>query len=99
MTPYIALVHKDSDSAFGVQFPDVPGCFSAADSMDDLVGNAMEALSLWAEDEALPEARSIEEIVADPHITAELVAGASLVSVPFARSVFWSSKGTSSVTS
>ncbi len=84
MTHYIALVHKDPDSAFGVQFPDVQGCFSAADSMDDLVGNAMEALSLWAEDEAMPKARSIEEIVADPDIASELAAGAFLISVPFA---------------
>ncbi|MFN0192311.1 MAG: type II toxin-antitoxin system HicB family antitoxin [Aestuariivirga sp.] len=83
MTYYIGLVHKDSDSAFGVQFPDLPGCFSAADSMDDLVGNASEALSLWAEDTALPAARSIEQIVADRDIAAELAAGAFLISVPF----------------
>ena len=31
MTYYIGLVHKEKDFAFGVQFPDVPGCFSAAD--------------------------------------------------------------------
>ncbi len=84
MTHYIALVHKDLDSAFGVQFPDVPGCFSAADRMDDLVGNAMEALSLWAEDEAMSEPRAIEQIVADPDIASELAAGAFLISVPFA---------------
>jgi predicted RNase H-like HicB family nuclease len=55
MTHDIALVHKDSDSAFGVQFPDLLGCFSAADEMEDLVGNAVEALSLWAEDEEMPQ--------------------------------------------
>ena len=84
MTHYIALVHKDLGCAFGVQFPDVPGCFSAADSMDDLVGNAMEALSLWAEDEAMPKPRAIEQIVTDPDISGELAAGAFLISVPFA---------------
>jgi predicted RNase H-like HicB family nuclease len=84
MTHYIALVHKDPASSFGVQFPDVQGCFSAADSMDDLVGNAMEALSLWAEDEAMLKPRAIEEIVADPDIATELAAGAFLISVPFA---------------
>jgi predicted RNase H-like HicB family nuclease len=84
MTHYIALVHKDSDSAFGVQFPDLAGCFSAADNMDDLVANAMEALSLWAEDEAMPKPRAIEQIVADPDIATELSAGAFLISVPFA---------------
>ena len=77
MTYYIGLVHKDEDSSFGVQFPDVPGCFSAADDMDDLVANAAEALSLWAEDEALPEPRAIEEIVKDKAIKREL-AGAEI---------------------
>jgi predicted RNase H-like HicB family nuclease len=82
MTHYIALVQIDPDSSFGVQFPDVPRFFSAADSMDDLVGNAMEDLNLWAEDEAIPKARAVEQIEADPDICAELAAGAFLVSVP-----------------
>jgi predicted RNase H-like HicB family nuclease len=83
MTHFIALVHKDEHSAFGVQFPDIPGCFSASDEMDDLIRNAAEALSLWAEDAELPHPRSIEKIVADPEIGAELAVGAFLVSVPF----------------
>ncbi len=82
MTHYFALVHKDAASAFGVQFPDVPGCFSAADDMDHLISDAAEALSLWAEDATLLAARSIEQIVADKEIAAELAAGAFLVSVP-----------------
>jgi predicted RNase H-like HicB family nuclease len=83
MTHYIALVHKEKNSSFGVQFPDVPGCFSAADHMSSLVGNAAEALSLWAEDTALPAPRSIEKIVKDKAIAKELAAGAFLVSIPF----------------
>ena len=79
----IALVHKDADSPFGVQFPDLPGCFSAADDMDNLAANAAEALSLWAEDAEMPEARSIGEVVADKYISDELANGAFLVSVPF----------------
>ena len=84
MTHYIGLVHKDANSAFGVQFPDVVGCYSAADSEDDLIANAMEALSLWAEDEPMPKPRSIEHIVGDSYVAAELAAGAFLISVPFA---------------
>ena len=83
MTYYIGLVHKEKASAFGVQFPDVPGCFSAADDMDHVVSNAAEALSLWAEDMALPAPRRIEDIVKDKEIAAELAGGAFLVSVPF----------------
>ncbi len=40
--------------------------------MDDLVANAMEALSLWAEDEALPLARSIDGLKKDKSIAREL---------------------------
>ena len=82
MTYYIGLVHKEKDSAFGVQFPDVPGCFSAADDMDHVVSNATEALSLWAEDTALPAPRSPEKIISDQAIAAELAAGAFLIAVP-----------------
>ena len=52
MRIYIALVHQEGDSAYGVQFPDVPGCFSAADELEDLIANASEALALHLEDEA-----------------------------------------------
>ena len=82
MTYYIGLVHKEDQSSFGVQFPDVPGCFSAADTMDDLVGNASEALSLWAEDTAMPPPRRIEDLVKDRGVAEDLVAGAFLISVP-----------------
>jgi predicted RNase H-like HicB family nuclease len=82
MTHYIALVHKEKGSSFGVQFPDVPGCFSAADDMDDLISNATEALSLWAEDETPPKPRNHEQLLADQEIAGELAAGAFLISVP-----------------
>mgnify|MGYP006921319295 CR=1 FL=1 len=82
MRYYIALVHKDEGSAYGVQFPDVPGCFSAADEMDDLVPNAIEALNLHGIDEAMPEPRTIEQVRADKEVAAELANGAFLVAVP-----------------
>ncbi len=82
MTHYIALVHKEKGSPFGVQFPDVPGCFSAADKMDDLVANASEALRLWVEDESPPKPCSHKQLLADKDIAAELKAGALLIAVP-----------------
>jgi predicted RNase H-like HicB family nuclease len=51
MKTFIALVHKDEDSAWGVSFPDLPGCFSAADTLADVLPQAGEALELWFEDE------------------------------------------------
>lgn len=84
MQTYIALVHKEKESAFGVTFPDVAGCFSAADDIQDLLSLASEALSLHLEDEtSLPEARSIEVIRTDPEISQELANGAFLIAVPY----------------
>lgn len=83
MQYFIGLVEKDTLSSFGVRFPDVPGCFSAADRLDDVVANASEALSLFAEDEELPEPRGIEAVRGDVEIAEALAAGAFLVAVPF----------------
>ncbi|RZO64632.1 MAG: CopG family transcriptional regulator [Parvularculaceae bacterium] len=83
MRYYIGVVHQDGNSAYGVHFPDVPGCFSAADDMDDLLANASEALSLHLEDEKLPEARSLDTVRADADIAKDLAEGAFLLAVPF----------------
>ncbi|MBV6274197.1 type II toxin-antitoxin system HicB family antitoxin [Alcaligenaceae bacterium CGII-47] len=48
---YLAYVHKDPDSAYGVTFPDFPGCFSAADDLADLPRLAQEAVELHFEGE------------------------------------------------
>lgn len=80
MNYFYAVVHKDQDSAFGVHFPDLPGCFSAADRLEDVIPNACEALDLWFEDEAEATPSSVEEvrrIAAD-----DLAEGAFLVAVP-----------------
>jgi hypothetical protein len=35
MPHYIALIHKDADSSYGVSFPDVPGVIAAGDTIDE----------------------------------------------------------------
>lgn len=71
MKPYIVIVHKDPDSAYGMTFPDAPGCFSAADDLNDIFAMAEEALALWAEGEIedgrlMPAPRDLEELKRDP---------------------------------
>ena len=44
MERYIALIRKDEGSAFGVEFPDVPGCFSGGDDLVEAKAMAAEAL-------------------------------------------------------
>lgn len=80
MSTYFGIVHKDPDSAYGIHFPDVPLCFSAADEIEDLLPNAVEALSITAEYEPLPPPRSIEGIrqVAKE----DLANGAFILAVP-----------------
>ncbi|MEO1746389.1 MAG: type II toxin-antitoxin system HicB family antitoxin [Pseudomonadota bacterium] len=85
-TYYLALVHKDTASAFGISFPDLLGCFSAADEQNAVLANAMEALELYADDiEALPVARDIEDLKQDDKIAVELASGAYLLAVPLIR--------------
>ena len=82
MRYYIAVVHKDENSAYGLHFPDVPGCFAAADSMDDVVRNGIESLRFYAEDRALPEPRNIEQIRNSKDVATDLADGAFLIAVP-----------------
>ena len=50
MKHYIAVIHKEADSAFGVSFPDVPGAIASASSLDAALADAREALAFAAED-------------------------------------------------
>ena len=45
----IVIEAGDSKHAFGVVVPDLPGCFSAGDTMDDALNNAREAILLHLE--------------------------------------------------
>ena len=71
MTHYVAIVEEEEDRAFGVWFPDLPGCVSAGDTLDEAMANAAEALHLWMEvarenGRAIPQARSLTDIKRDP---------------------------------
>lgn len=45
MANYIAIIHKDSDSDYGVSFPDFPGCITAGKTIDEAKDMAQEALT------------------------------------------------------
>jgi len=70
MANYIAIVHKDPDSDFGVSFPDFPGCVTAGQNIDEAKDIAQEAITLhiqgMLEDgEKLPIPSKLEDIIAD----------------------------------
>jgi predicted RNase H-like HicB family nuclease len=37
-------IHKDSGTSYGVTVPDVPGCFSYGDTVEEAISNAKEAV-------------------------------------------------------
>jgi len=71
MANYIAIVHKEAKSDFGVSFPDFPGCITAGKNIDEAKDMAQEALTLhikgMLEDgEQLPGPSRLEDIMSDP---------------------------------
>ena len=74
MANYIAIVHKENKTDFGVSFPDFPGCITAGKNIDEAKDMAQEALTLhiqgMLEDgEQLPVPSRLEEIMNDPDYT------------------------------
>ena len=65
---YIALIHKDPDSGYGVSFPDVPGVITAADTLDAALAEASSVLSFAFEDWVgpLPTPRDLKSLRTDP---------------------------------
>ena len=61
MPHYIALIHKQTDSCYGVSFPDVPGVTTAGDTIDDAMQKAGEVLEFAAEDWPRPRRQGISE--------------------------------------
>lgn len=43
----IAIEIGNETTAFGVIVPDLPGCFSAGDTLDEAIDNAKEAITLY----------------------------------------------------
>ncbi|MBX3616826.1 type II toxin-antitoxin system HicB family antitoxin [Nitrosomonas sp.] len=70
----IVIEPGDDKHAFGVIVPDLPGCFSAGDTLDEAIDNAREAVELWLETaiddgSAIPEPRSIGEHQSNPEFS------------------------------
>jgi predicted RNase H-like HicB family nuclease len=69
---FILAIEPGTDtSAWGVAVPDLPGCFSAGDTLDEAMANARQAIDqhveIMIEDGTpIPIARSLSIIQADP---------------------------------
>jgi predicted RNase H-like HicB family nuclease len=63
---YPVIIHKDENSDYGVTFPDLPGCFSAGETIEEALANAQEAAECHIEgilidSEPIPVSTNIEK--------------------------------------
>jgi predicted RNase H-like HicB family nuclease len=78
MAHYVAIIEETGPAlAVGVWFPDLPGCTSAGDDIDEALHNAPEALQLYAESVAaegrtLPPPRTLTELKEDASFSGEI---------------------------
>lgn len=62
---YSVVVHKDRESDYGVTVPDLPGCFSAGETLDEALHEVVEAIEchlegLLLDSEPIPTPQPIE---------------------------------------
>jgi predicted RNase H-like HicB family nuclease len=74
MTNYLAVIHKEKQSDFGVSFPDFPGCITAGRTVDEAKDMAHEALEghvamMVEAGLALPAPSRLEEVLNNPDHT------------------------------
>lgn len=67
----VAIEIGDDDTAFGIVVPDLPGCFSAGDTLDEAMLNAEEAIAGWIDATldsggAIPRPSALEDVRANP---------------------------------
>jgi predicted RNase H-like HicB family nuclease len=70
---YIAYLHKDKDSDYGVSCPDFPGCITAGRTLEEARRMAAEALALhikgMVEDGvSVPEPSKLDDLEDDPDL-------------------------------
>jgi predicted RNase H-like HicB family nuclease len=68
---YIAYLHKDKNSDYGVSFPDFPGCVSAGSSLEEARRMATEALAFHVagireDGDAIPKPSTLDDLRSDP---------------------------------
>ncbi|CAA2142776.1 type II toxin-antitoxin system HicB family antitoxin [Hyphomicrobium sp. ghe19] len=87
MAYYTAILHRGGDDSIGVSFPDLPGCIAQGDSVDAALVSAEDAATFHVEGlieagEAVPVARSLDALRADPEFFDDFAGNIAVVLVP-----------------
>jgi predicted RNase H-like HicB family nuclease len=82
---YVTFIHTDAEGGYGISFPDVPGCVSDGETVEEAIQRGEEALAFHADglrDDGLPlpQPRPVDAILADPDV-AEWREGAQIAHV------------------
>lgn len=64
---YLMVIRREPEG-FSAEFPDLPGCFTQAETLDELRANALEAVELYVsvlreKGEPIPEPTSMPDTV------------------------------------
>lgn len=88
MASYIGLI-EEAGGAYGVYFPDLPGCAAMGATPEQAWNNAIAALADWIEETeirgAVPRPRTLEALKADDEVRDALAEGAAFLTVPLLR--------------
>ncbi len=81
MKNYLAILHKDKGSDYGVSFPDFPGCVASGSTLEEAQAEAAEALAfhilgMIEDGEAVPDPSDVTAIKVED--------GGILIVVPYA---------------
>lgn len=87
MSAYIGILEKEPGTLWGIWFPDLPGCISAAPTSSQVIEQAPDALAQWLEQalvdgDVLPKPRPMEEIRNDEWVREALAKGHIPIVVP-----------------
>lgn len=77
MALYVAIIEDTDPDAVSLWFPDLPGCISGGDDVEEALESAPEALAFYAQEliadgRQLPPPRTLDELKADPEFTDDL---------------------------
>jgi predicted RNase H-like HicB family nuclease len=70
MSNFVAFIHKDTDTGYGVSFPNLPGCITVGRTLEEARSLAIEALALHIagmneDGTPVPAPSSMDQLVAE----------------------------------
>lgn len=86
MPRYVVLIDQSEGGAYGVVFPDLPGCTAMGATVEEALASAAHAAADWASEVrkhgAVPAPRTAAEVIADPETRQATDAGAIVALTP-----------------